>query len=306
MADREIRELEGVPARLALPEAGVANAAASIRAYHTQRSVFVEQIVPAILLTSLLLFFLVAYDALNSIKPIFTGGDIIPLPLDAYVCLVGIPPLWVAVIWLVWRTPTGGVTVLHRLTVRTARAAVLCASIREQPRSERFSRLRALDRRCREIERDLMDAHRTVRTMATSSPRHVAAQQHAAQVAGALRQDLVRLDSEPDIALCDLARKLIIVGEQYAKGLVSALLPPEVLQDVVPLSATRERRKESLRLVLAVLAALACALAVQPLLPRLGVAGNMQGWCVATAAFIPFVLIVDVRRALSYMGVWPA
>ncbi|WP_280854395.1 MULTISPECIES: hypothetical protein [unclassified Streptomyces] len=234
-----------------------------------------------------------------------SGKDPDSASVNVYLAMVILTLPWYPVVWLFRRTRVGGVAVRYRLTVRTARAVVLCADIQEQPCSARTSRLRKLDRQHRRIERDLLRAHRTVRTIAWSSPRHASARQHAAHVAGALRQDLVRLDSEPDVALRDIAQKLISIGERYAQGRVGALLPHDALADVTPLSITRETLKESLRLVVAILTALAAGLAVYALLSHLGVRGFLRSWCSLTAALIPGLLIAGPQRVIPYLSIRP-
>ncbi|OUD03113.1 hypothetical protein CA983_11265 [Streptomyces swartbergensis] len=107
------------------------------------------------------------------------------------------------------------------------------------------------------------------------------------------------------MALPDIAQKLITIGEQYAQGRVSALLPDDALRDVVPLSITRETLKESLRLVVVILAALGAALAVHPLLPHLGTPEVLRPWCYVAVALIPGLLIAGPRRVVSYLSVMP-
>lgn len=303
---KALRDLEDAAARLALPEAQVPNTRAALHAYYTHvdarvRNIAFFAVVAVILLP---LFVSIAISGATSV-PVKASNDQDTISINVYLAIAVLTLPWIPIVWLLRRTRAGGVFIRHRLTLRTQRAAVLCADIHERPCAARPSCLRSLDRQCRHIERDLLRAHRTVGTMASSSPRHTAARRHAAHVAGALREDLVRLDSEPDMALRDIAQKLITIGEQYAQGHVSALLPDDALGDVVPLSITRETLKESLRLTVAILAALGAALAVHPLLPRLGAPEVLRPWCYVAAALIPGILIVGPRRVITYLNVMP-
>ncbi|WP_051722346.1 hypothetical protein [Streptomyces albus] len=305
-AAEAVRELEEAPARLGLPEAEFPETKAALRAYHTDGNDLAEgSLLIGILVFVLLLppFVSAAVSGTTSLP--VNENDPDPVYVNVYAVIAALTLPWPPLVWLIRRTRAGGASVRHRLTVRTTRAAVLCADILERPSLADLSRLRALDRRCRRIERDLLRAHHTVGTIASSSPRHESARRHAAHVAGALRQDLVRLDSEPDTALRDLARKLLTIGERYAQGRVGALLPEDDLRDVVPLSVTREHLKESLRLVAAVLAALGAALAVHPLLPLLGAPEFLRPWCYVAAALVPGLLIAGPRRVLSYLSFAP-
>ncbi|MFE7439672.1 hypothetical protein ACFU7X_04305 [Streptomyces chartreusis] len=308
-AAKALRDLEETPARLGLPQAEVPNTRAAIHAYHTLRNDLAEGVLfVAVMVFVLFLppFVFAAASGDTSVQVNMESREHPDLvSVNVYLAIAVLTLPWVPVVWLLRRTRAGGVAVRHRLTVRTARAAVLCADTHEQPCAGRPSRLRKLDRQCRRIEGDLLRAHRTVGTIASSSPRHASARRHAAHVAGALRQDLVRLDSEPDRALRDIAQKLITIGEQYAQGHVSALLPDDVLRNAVPLSITREALKESLRLVVAVLAALGAALAVHPMLARLGVPEVLRPWCYVAAALIPGLIIAGPRRVISYLSAMP-
>ncbi|MGW9116636.1 hypothetical protein ACWGRV_08290 [Streptomyces sp. NPDC055663] len=301
-----VRDLEDATVRLVLPDAEIPDTRVALRAYHTQGSGRAEGAFLIALVEFLVLlppFVFAAVSGTTSIQ--VNGKDPDPVFVNVYLAIAVLTLPWVPIVWLLWRTRAGGVSVRHRLTARTARAAVLCADIHEQPAAARSSRLRRLDRQCHKIERDLLRAHRTVRTMALTSPRHASARQHAAHVAGALRQDLVRLDSEPDAALRDIAQKLITIGERYAQGRVGALLLDDALRDVVPLSITRETLKESLRLVVAILTALGAALAVYTLLSHLGVRGFLRSWCSFVAVVVPGLLIAGPQRVLPYLSIRP-
>jgi hypothetical protein len=232
-------------------------------------------------------------------------GFVSDILANVYLMLAILTLPWLLVIWVVRNTRVGGLSVRHRLTVRTAKAVLLCVELLDTAPTARPPLLRRLDRWCRLIERDVLRAHRTVGTMARSSPRHAVSRQHSAHVAGVLRHDLVGLDSDQDAALQKLGCTLLTMGERYAEGRVSAMLPEDALRDAVPVSVTRETLRLSVRLSLAALAALAAVSAVQPLLPYLGVPETLRPWCSAVAAFIPALLIAGPRQVLAFLGVMP-
>ncbi|MFJ3308290.1 hypothetical protein ACIPSA_35475 [Streptomyces sp. NPDC086549] len=62
---------------------------------------------------------------------------------------------------------------------------------------------------------------------------------HAGKVAARLRAEEARLDVDGDAALVGLAELLLTVAEQYAEGLVGALLGAAELKDVEPGTASR-------------------------------------------------------------------
>ncbi|MFJ8082967.1 hypothetical protein ACIQ6Y_20460 [Streptomyces sp. NPDC096205] len=212
---------------------------------------------------------------------------------------------WLLVVWAIRNTRVGGISARHRLTVRTARAVLLCVELLDTAPAVRPPLLRRLDRRCRLIERGVLAAHRTVGTMARSSPRHAVSRKHCALVAGALRRDLVGLDTDQDAALKRLGSTLLTMGERYAEGRVGAMLPESALRDAVPVSVTRETLRLSVRLSLAALAALGSVWAVQPLLAHLDAPALLRPWCYAVAAFIPALLIAGPRQILAFLNVLP-
>ena len=234
------------------------------------------------------------------------GQDVVSdILANVYLMLAILTLPWLLVIWVIRNTRVGGLSARHRLTARTAEAILLCVELLDTAPASRPPLLRRLDRWCRLIERDVLRAHRTVGTMARSSPRHAASRRHSAHVAGALRRDLVGLDSDQAAALHRLGCTLLTMGERYAEGRVSAMLPEDALRDAVPVSITRETLRLSGRLSLAALVAIAAASAVQPLLPHLGTPEILRPWCTAVAAFIPAVLIAGSRHVLAFLGVMP-
>ncbi|WP_425245539.1 hypothetical protein [Streptomyces sp. NEAU-NA10] len=135
------------------------------------------------------------------------------------------------------------------LVHRGTDAVLACVRALEAPDAECAGLLQEVDALYRRTEPRVLHAHRTRGTMGSSSPRRTVARQHAELVAGALRRDLCRVDAEPQEALRDLAGKLVTVCERYAEGRVGWLLPEADLEDVEPVTLTRQRLRETAHMV---------------------------------------------------------
>ncbi|WP_435217133.1 hypothetical protein [Streptomyces sp. bgisy034] len=147
------------------------------------------------------------------------------------------------------------------LVHRGTDAVLACVRALEAPDAERAGLLRKVDALYRRTEPRVLHAHRTRGTMGSSSPRRTGARRHAELVAGALRRDLCRVDAEPQEALRDLAGKLVTVCERYAEGRVGRLLPEADLEDVEPVTLTRQRLRETAHMVGVIVAMFCGALA---------------------------------------------
>ncbi|NSC20056.1 hypothetical protein FM076_02075 [Streptomyces albus subsp. chlorinus] len=166
--------------------------------------------------------------------------------------------------WLLTRTRAGGEAARNRLVHVAARTVLACARVHDvHDLARRAGHMRQLDRSYRQLEQAVLRAHRARATMPFSSPRHAVARQHAAWVVGALRQDIYRLDTEPDDAVRKLAAKVVLLGERYAEGRVGALLPEEALEGAEPVSLARRALRESAHMALVLVAAVAGAWAAQ-------------------------------------------
>lgn len=210
-----------------------------------------------------------------------------------------------AMIAVMDRTPAGGATTRNRLIQLTTTTVIVCAGAHAATDAARPKQLRELDRLHRQIERWLLRASRTRRTMSAYSVRHAAARRHAAQVAGALRNDLYRLDIDPDTALPELARKLVTIGERYAEGRVGSLLPEEELEGVEPVSLARNARMESAHMVLVITAIAGGGLAAWTAARPLGLPAFPQAVLIALGAAIGGTVTGGWKRMTEALALLP-
>ncbi|MFD5433527.1 hypothetical protein ACFWJ4_15420 [Kitasatospora sp. NPDC127067] len=171
-----------------------------------------------------------------------------------------------------------------------------CAKARAQAPSERASSLRRLDQVCRNLERALLELHRTARSIHRRSPRRASVREHCALVAGALRVRLARIDADPDTGLVELARMLALIGENFAAGRLAALLPEAELEGVTPVSTRRASVAETVRLALAIAAATASAAAATVLLPSTGLPTAVHSTVVFGSAVVAGMLVAGRSR----------
>ncbi|MCZ9346157.1 hypothetical protein NGM37_51425 [Streptomyces sp. TRM76130] len=204
-----------------------------------------------------------------------------------------------AVLWTVWRLWVG--IRRYLLTVRAAAAVRVCAQAVQQPTGVRAVALYGVDKACRRVERQILRAHRFSGTIPARSPRRAAAKQHAALVAGALRQQLNLLDQEPEKALKDLAAGLVTIGERYAEGRVAALLPDSALEGVEPISRARSGLRESLHMVLAIGAAMGAVVVANALWPSLGVPEDVRPWMWTGIAVAAAILVAGWARVIRFL-----
>lgn len=213
--------------------------------------------------------------------------------------VIGSKWIFGAVLWTVWRLWVG--IRRYLLTVRAAAAARVCAQAVQQPSGVRAVALYGVDKACRRVERQILRAHRFSGTIPARSPRRAAAKQHAALVAGALRQQLNLLDQEPEKALKDLAAGLVTIGERYAEGRVAALLPDSALEGVEPISRARSGLRESLHMVLAIGAAMGAVVVANALWPSLGVPEDVRPWMWTGIAVAAAILVAGWARVIRFL-----
>ncbi|MFJ8955215.1 hypothetical protein ACIRO1_34495 [Streptomyces sp. NPDC102381] len=208
-------------------------------------------------------------------------------------------------IWIIWRRTGGGAMRKYWLTQRTSAAVIRCAEAKKATGIERPDALRRVDSLARAVERSLWRSHYWRGGMARRSYRRIAAQQHAAMVIGALHRQLDRLDVGSDDAVDDLAKMLARIGEQHAAGHVSALLPPEELNGVVPASLRGHAVRESLLIVRGIVAALAAVFILDRILPSLGIDSDLVGWFQAGGALVAAVVAVGWHRVREFLSIFP-
>lgn len=193
------------------------------------------------------------------------------------------------------------------LTADTTSLILLCSVVVDpelavDARNKKFCQL---DRAHCKFEQGLLRAHYTVATMTAGSPRRTAAQEHAAKVAALVRVDFIRLDTEPDKALRDLATKYSIIGEQYARGLVGELLPTDALRDVQTLSTNRSTVRDSLHVMLIGVSALVGGIAFHTVGIALSFPDLFMPWAAALGAFFGAIAVSSWRRVVGLIGHLP-
>ncbi|MFG3253238.1 hypothetical protein [Streptomyces sp. NPDC048172] len=208
-------------------------------------------------------------------------------------------------IWLAWFRAARGALRRYRLTWWCYRALKDCANVFDGEPAEYERTLRRLDRSCRAVEGHVLAAHRTRGTIPLKSTRRSPARDHAALVAGALRQSLAKVDESPHTGLKELANLLAVVGERHAKGRLSKLLDPDALADAQPVSRARLRAGGTLRIGLAIASAICMAVLVSRLLPGHGIPDYLHPWVTAGTAILaalPFVgwdRVVQIIESLT-------
>nr|BFD96326.1 hypothetical protein KitaXyl93_76860 [Kitasatospora sp. Xyl93] len=115
-------------------------------------------------------------------------------------------------------------------------------------------------------------------------------------MAGALRLQLARVDTDPDTTLVELARTLSLIGENYAAGRLAALLPETELEGASPVSTRRASAAETVRLALAIAAATASAVAATVLLPSTGLPTTVHSVVVLGCAVVSAMLVAGPSR----------
>ncbi|WKV72853.1 hypothetical protein AW27_015730 [Streptomyces sp. PCS3-D2] len=205
---------------------------------------------------------------------------------------VVITPVW----WLLKRRPARGAVLRHRATIHTVEALNLCAEAYSRQPGQRASQLRALDLGIRATEDAILLAHRYTGTMPRRSARKAAARAHAAQVAGALRAESLRIDVDPETALPRLGTMLAEIGERCAEGRVGSMLPAESLVDVAPVSAARATVRESIHVAVVIIAAMTAAVGASAALPTLGVHDDLRPWLIVGCAVLAAILVGGWHR----------
>lgn len=203
-----------------------------------------------------------------------------------------ITPVW----WLLKRRPARGAVLRHQVTIQTVEALNFCAEAYSRQPGQRASQLRTLDLGLRATEDAILRAHRNAGTMPRRSARHAAARAHAAQVAGALRAESLRIDVHPETALPRLGAMLAEIGERCAEGRVGAMLPAESLVDVAPVSAARTTARESIHVAVVIIAAMTAAVGASSALTTLGVNDDLRPWLIVGCAVLAAILVGGWHR----------
>lgn len=201
-------------------------------------------------------------------------------------------PCW----WLRTRRAARGAAHRHHATIQAVDTLRRCAEMYKRAPGDRATQLRDLGRSLQEVEKAILRAHRYARTIPRRSARQAAARSHAAKVAGALRAESLRLDTDPDEALPRLGSMLALISERCAEGRFSALLPEEFLAEVTPVSAVRTAIRESAHVAVAILSAMVAAIGASAALPSLGVNSDLHPWLILGCAALAAILVGGWHR----------
>lgn len=193
------------------------------------------------------------------------------------------------------------------LVHRCVHAIRACARAHEQsPAFVRRARLRAVDRACHSVEKNVLKIHRASRAMARRSPRKVHVRKHSAIVVGVLRSQMCRIDTEGDRALRDLAETLAEISERYANGCLGALLPDTYrLDEVTPVSTSRSTILESLHVVATLTAGLGAAIAISVAMPSLPVPKDLRPWVVLLMGVSAAIAVAGWRGVIRILQAFP-
>ncbi len=213
------------------------------------------------------------------------------IPAIMRYALIGIPLLWV-----IKQRAARGAERRYRLTHRCWVALVECHRAFDASDERWHTHIRRLDSCCRAVERNVLRAYVNRGTMPRRSSRSAEARRHAALVAGALRKQLAQLDVEPRKALQDLGAMLLAIGEHHAEGRLTALLPEEALVGIEPISVTRDRIRDTLRVVLALAVAVGAAFVASRLAPTLGLPEEIHPWVPVGAALVAALPLIGPDR----------
>ena len=219
------------------------------------------------------------------------------LVVCAVMIVWALPPF----VWCIRRTTTAR----NCLVLKSVEAVLACAKARAAAGRHRAAAFRRVDRSCRAVEQDLFKVHRISRSVPRRSPRTRPIKRHAAMVAGAQGDALQRVDVDPRQALSELARLQITVAENYLHGRHAALLPPDQLEGVRPVSRLRSNWLESAHIAAAIIAAMVAAAGAAKGLPALGVSKDLSPWLTLGTAVLAATLVAGWGRVSRMLELLP-
>lgn len=151
---------------------------------------------------------------------------------------------------LTWAAQRSKAIAGYRLLLAIMAAIEACDAVANAGTSDRHQALRHLDDTCSTVRRSLLRVHRIASSVGRGSPRQLNAKHHAALVVAKLQQAETQVDAKGDAGIRTLAALLAKIGNAFAAGRVSTLLPEQSLRGAVPVSS-----REGLRLATVVVAA---------------------------------------------------
>lgn len=132
-------------------------------------------------------------------------------------------------IWLARRSPS---VARYRFLLSVMSAIEACEEVASSRPDDRHKALQRLDDSCSTVRRSLLKAHLIAGSTGRRSPRRRRAKGHAALVVAKLQMAEAEIDVRGNGALRGLAALLVKIGNGYAAGNVSNLLPEQSLRDV--------------------------------------------------------------------------
>lgn len=153
---------------------------------------------------------------------------------------------------LIWAARRSKAITGYKLLLSIMSAIEACDAVARSDMSGRPQALRHLDDTCSTVRRSLLRVHRITNSVGRGSPRQRNAKGHAALVVAKLQLAEEQIDANGIGALRSLAALLAKIGNSFAAGSVSTLLPEQSLRGTTPVA-----NREGLRLMAVVFAAAA-------------------------------------------------
>ncbi|MFD3906737.1 hypothetical protein HXS80_10380 [Streptomyces sp. CB04723] len=199
---------------------------------------------------------------------------------------------------LMWAARRSKAIAGYRLLLSIMAAIEACDAVSKSGTNDRHRTLRHLDDTCSTVRRSLLRVHRISNSVGRGSPRQRNAKQHAALVVAKIQLAEAQVDAKGDAALRSLAALLAKIGNSFAAGNVSTLLPEQSLRDTIPVA-----NREGLRLMVVVVAAAgALILGVLMGLPA-GVDAVLAGAAAVLAAMAVYGPRAAVAKADEIMSI---
>lgn len=191
---------------------------------------------------------------------------------------------------LIWRSRRSPGVARYRFLLSIMSAIEACEAVMSASADDRHKALRRLDDSCATVRRSLLKVHLIAGSTGRRSPRRMRAKQHAALVVSKLQMAEAEIDARGEGALRSLAALLVKIGNGYAAGNASNLLPEQNLRDVVAAP-----NREGVRMA-AVIIITASALCVGVLLgfPDIAIAV-----VAGSAALLASIVIYGARSAVA-------
>ncbi|MEV5602260.1 hypothetical protein AB0L33_12560 [Streptomyces sp. NPDC052299] len=200
---------------------------------------------------------------------------------------------------LMWAARHSKAIAGYMLLLSIMAAIEACDAVAHSDTSGRPKALRHLDDTCSTVRRSLLRVHRITTSVGRGSPRQRKAKEHAALVVAKLQLAEAQIDINGNGALRGLAALLAKIGNSFASGNVSALLPAQSLQG----TTTPVVNKEGLRLTAVVIAAAASlCLGVLFGLPA-GVDAVVAGSAAVLAAMVAYGPRAAIAKASEIMSI---